>query len=122
MADKPIRVLTVDDEPSVTLSLRYVFADPRYKVVGVSSGQAALAKLDSSPFDVIIVDEKMPDLSGVELVRMIKERRYPAKIMVVSAQLLPEVRQAYECFDVHVMFSKPFDVGMLRDAVDRIVA
>jgi CheY-like chemotaxis protein len=122
MAHKPVRVLTVDDEPSVTLSLRYVFADPRYEVVAVSSGYAALAELNSSPFDAIIVDEKMPNLSGRELVRAIKERCNPAKIIVVSARLLPEVRQAYESLNVDAMFDKPFDVRALRDAVDRIVA
>ncbi len=122
MEHKPVRVLTVDDEPSVTLSLRYVFADPRYEVVGVSSGQAALAKLNSNQFDVIIVDERMPNLTGVELVHAIKEQGNPAKIIVVSAQLSPEVRQAYERMDVHAMFSKPFDVRVLRDAVDHVVA
>jgi DNA-binding response OmpR family regulator len=122
MPHEPVRVLTVDDEPSVTLSLRYVFGDPRYEVVGVSNGQAALAQLDASPFDVVIVDERMPKLSGVELVRAIKERRNPAKIIVVSAELSTEVRQDYESLNVHVMFSKPFDVKVLRAAVDRIVA
>ena len=122
MAQAPVRVLTVDDEPSVTLSLRYVFGNPRYEVVGVCYGQAALAQLDSSPFDVVIVDEKMPNLSGVELVRKIKERGNPAEIIVVSAQLLPEVCQEYESLNVHVMFAKPFDVEALRAAVDRVVA
>ena len=123
MSDAPIRVLTVDDEPSVTLSLRYVFGDPRrYEVTGVSDGQAALTQLEASPFDVVIVDEKMPNLTGVELVRKIKEQRNPAKIIVVSAQLSPEVCEDYESLNVHVMFSKPFDVEVLRSAVDRIVA
>jgi len=64
----------------------------------------------------------MPNLSGRELVRAIKERANPAKIIVVSARLLPEVRQAYESLNVDAMFDKPFDVRALRDAVDRIVA
>jgi DNA-binding NtrC family response regulator len=123
MRREVLKILTVDNEPSVTLSMRYVFGGPRYEVVGVTSGQAALSQIDSrsDPFDVIIVDEKMPNLSGVELVQAIRARRLQAKIIVVSAQLSPEVCEAYERLNVYVMFSKPFDVNVLRSAVDRLV-
>jgi two-component system, response regulator, stage 0 sporulation protein F len=122
--DSPIRILAVDNEPSVTLSLRYVFDGPRYDVFCVGGGNAALAKLtaDLDPYDLIIVDEKMPDLTGVELVSEIRERHIPGKIMVLSAHLSPEVREAYERMDVRVMFGKPFNIDQLRHAVDHITA
>ena len=58
--DAPLRILAVDNEPSITLSLRYVFAGPRYEVTCVEDGDAALAILDvhSDPYDVLIVDQK----------------------------------------------------------------
>src|ERR1700694_4421990 len=107
-----LKILAVDNEPSVTLSLRYIFAGPRYKLTSVESGIDALARLDanSDPYDVIIVDEKMPHLTGVELVSAIRKRGINGKIIVVSANLSPEIREAYERMDVHVMFSKPFNV------------
>lgn len=122
--DAPLRILAVDNEPSVTLSLRFVFAGPRYEVTCVDSGAAALAKLDANwdLYDVIIVDEKMPHLTGAELVSAIRKRGITGKIIVVSAHLSSEIREAYERMDVHVMFSKPFNVEELRSAVDRIVA
>jgi len=122
--DTTLRILAVDNEPSVTLSLRYVFAGPRYELIGVENGIDALARLDvhSDPYDVIIVDQKMPHLTGVELVSAIRERGIPGKIIVLSAHLSSETREAYERMDVHVMFPKPFDVGALRSAVDRLAA
>ena len=119
-----LRILAVDNEPSVTLSMRYLFDGPRYEIITVDNGDAALAKLDSEsePFDVIIVDQKMPHLTGVELVSEIRKRHITAKIIVVSAHLSSEVREAYERMDVHVMFSKPFDIDMLRSAVERLAA
>jgi two-component system response regulator (stage 0 sporulation protein F) len=122
--DAPLRILAVDNEPSVTLSLSYVFADPRYEVTCVEDGDAALARLeaDSDPYDVIIVDQKMPNLTGVELVDAIRKRRILSKIIVLSAHLSPEIRKAYEQMDVHVMFGKPFNVDHLRTAVDRLTA
>lgn len=121
--DRPLRILAVDNEPSVTLSLRYVFSGPRYDITCAEDGQAALAKLDSDPdpYDVIIVDEKMPNLTGAELVSEIKKRGITGKIMVVSAHLTSETREAYERMNVHVMFSKPFNIDVLRTAVDRLV-
>jgi len=122
--NEPRRILAVDNEPSVTLSLRFVFAGPRYEVTCVNSGDAALAKLDVSSdfYDVIIVDQKMPNLTGVKLVEEIRKRGITSDIIVVAANLSPEVREAYKQMDVQLMFLKPFNVDELRSAVDRLVA
>jgi CheY-like chemotaxis protein len=122
--DEPLRILAVDNEPSVTLSLRYVFAGPRYELTCVDSGNAALAKFDGNLdlFDVIIVDQKMPHLTGAELVSAIRQRGITGKIIALSAHLSSEIREAYERMDVHVMFSKPFNITELRCAVDRLAA
>jgi DNA-binding NtrC family response regulator len=119
-----LRILAVDNEPSVTLSLRYVFDGPRYEIITVADGDSALARLEAAtePFDVIIVDQKMPHLTGVELVKAIRDRGITGKIIVVSAHLSSDICQAYERLDVHVMFSKPFDIEMLRSAVDCLAA
>jgi DNA-binding NtrC family response regulator len=92
-------------------------------VTCVEDGDAALARLNvsSDPYDVIIVDEKMPNLTGMELVNEIRKRGISGKIIVVAAHLSSETREAYERMDVHEMFSKPFDVGALRSTVDRLV-
>ena len=107
--EAPLRILAVDNEPSVTLSLRFVFAGPRYELTCVESGNAALAKLDANLglYDVIIVDHKMPHLTGSELVSAIRRRGITGKIIVVSAHLSSEIRAAYEQMDVHMVFSKP---------------
>ena len=119
-----VRILAVDNEPSVRLSFRYVFSDPRYELTCVDSGKAALARLDANSdlYDAIIVDEKMPHLTGLELVSAIRQRGINGKIIVVSAHLSSELGEAYERMDVHVMFSKPFNVDELRTAVDRLAA
>lgn len=122
--DTTLKILAVDNEPSVTLSLRYVFAAPRYEVTGVDSGDAALAKLDANPdgYDIMIVDQKMPNLTGTELVDAARKRGFSGKIVVVSAHLSSEERETYQRLDVQAMFSKPFDVELLRSAVDRLAA
>lgn len=118
-----LRILAVDNQPSVTLSLRYVFSGPRYEVTCVEDGDAALAILNVSSdlYDVIIVDQKMPHLTGLELVTEIRKRGISGKIIVVSAHLDWDTREAYKRLDVHVMFPKPFNVDLLRSAVERVM-
>jgi DNA-binding NtrC family response regulator len=120
----PLNILAVDNEPSVTLSLRYIFTGPRYELTGVESGADALATLDANAdrYNVIIVDQKMPNLTGVQLVSELRKRGIAGKIMVLSAHLSSEIREAYEQMDVHVIFEKPFDICALRSAVDRLAA
>ena len=124
MSEGPLRILAVDNEFSVTFSLRYIFNAPRYELCTVENGDAALARLDSGSeqYDVIIVDQKMPHMTGVELVEQLRKRGVESEIMVLSADILPEVRAAYERMDVNLMFPKPFDIGALRSAVDQLIA
>ena len=124
MSAAALRILAVDNEPSVTFSLSYIFTGPRYEISAVENGDAALARLDSGSerFDIIIVDQKMPHMTGVELVEEMRKRGITSKIMVLSAHISSEIRAAYERMDVHVMFPKPFDIGQLRSAVDQLAA
>jgi DNA-binding response OmpR family regulator len=122
MQQRPVRILAVDNNPSVTLSLRYVFAGPEYEVTCAGDGDQALAKLDANLHlhDVFIVDEAMLNLTGVELVSAIRQRGINGKIIVVSAHLTSEVREAYQRLGVDLMFSKPFNVDELKSTVDRL--
>ena len=124
MSVSPLRILAVDNEPSVTFSLRHIFTGPRYELVPVENGDAALARLDSGSehYDIIIVDQKMPHMSGVELVGELRKRGIDSKIMVLSAHISSETRAEYERMDVHLMFPKPFDVRALRSAVEQLAA
>lgn len=120
----PFRILSVDNQASVTFSMKFVFTAPRFEVVTAESGVVALDQLaaDTTPYDLIIVDQKMPTITGVELVGEIRRRGLPGKIIVISAHLSSEVRAAFEEMQVHAIFTKPFDLGALRAAVERIAA
>ena len=119
-----LKILAVDDNSSIREAMPFIFAAPDYEISSAPDGDRALAKLDADPnaYDIMIIDQKMPRMTGVELVRGIRERGVPGKIVVLSAHLTPEVRQAYEQMGVHVILEKPFDVGKLRSAVDRLAA
>jgi DNA-binding response OmpR family regulator len=119
-----LKILTVDDNPSITGCMPFIFAAPLYEVSSANDGDDALAKLDGNPngYDVIIVDQKMPHLSGVELVQGIRERGITGKIVVLSAHLSPQVREAYQQMGVLMVMDKPFNVEELRSVVNELAA
>ena len=98
----------------------FIFAAPLYEVTSATDGDDALAKLEKNPngYDVIIVDQKMQRLNGVELVQGIRERGVTGRIVVLSAHLSPEIRDAYQRVGVLVVMDKPFDVEELRSVVN----
>jgi DNA-binding response OmpR family regulator len=122
--NRPLRILAVDNEPSVTTALSFAFPAPQYQIVTVSGGAEALAELDtrSEPFDVVIVDQKMPHITGAQLVAAMRERTIRSSVIVLSAQITPDVRSTYSALHVEAIFEKPFDLTQLRAAVNGCAA
>jgi DNA-binding response OmpR family regulator len=119
-----LKILAVDDEPSITESMRFIFASPRYQVTSAQDGDDALSQLAADPntYDVVITDNNMPNVSGVELVQKLRERSFPGKIMVLSAHLSADLREAYTKMSVDAMIDKPFDIHELRKTLDMVAA
>ena len=66
-------ILFVDDEPAVLAALRRLFRDVRFEIVTAESGAAALDILNHTPVDAALIDLKMPEMSGLELLSRIHE-------------------------------------------------
>jgi DNA-binding response OmpR family regulator len=120
MNPHPLNILTVDDEPSVGHCLSFALGGSDHKVTSAFDGEEALAKIaaHSKPFDVVIIDNKMPRVSGLELVRRLRARDFDGKIIVLAAHLTEEIRRAYIELNVDMIFSKPFDVHELREVIN----
>jgi DNA-binding response OmpR family regulator len=119
---KPMNILSVDDEFRVAHALAFALSNSERKLTLASSADEALAKVtdDSEPFDVVIVDHKMPKVSGLELVQRLRAVQFGGKIIVLSAHLTDENRRAYAELNVNTMIAKPFDVHELREVVDSL--
>ena len=79
------RVLIVDDEENIRLVLRTLLRKNGYDVEVADSGESAIALLDSFGPDVILTDVRMPKMGGLDLLALIKEKQYPATVIVMSA-------------------------------------
>jgi two-component system, NtrC family, response regulator PilR len=79
------RLLIVDDEKSLCQMLEIGFRKDGHLVETVSSGQAAKKKLESQVYDLIISDIRMPDISGIDLLKFFCENRNPAAFILITA-------------------------------------
>jgi len=79
------RVLIVDDEPGLRQSLGLLLGDAGYEVAAESDGRRALARATAEPFDLVLCDVRMPELSGIEFLRAYRDRGGTALVIMMSA-------------------------------------
>src|SRR6476620_5828251 len=77
-------ILIVDDEAGVRASLAGVLRDEGYTVEAVDSGEAALARVASRAYDLILLDVWLPGLDGLATLEQLRDRRVPAEVIMIS--------------------------------------
>ena len=82
---RKISILIVDDEDSVRDSLYNWFIEDGYRVECAENAKVALLKLESSNFDIILADIKMPGMDGLEMLRRIKLLKKESIVIVMTA-------------------------------------
>ena len=73
--DKLVSILLVDDDPKNLMVLETILNSPEYRLVKASTADQALIALMNEEFAAIVLDVQMPDMSGLELARLIKQRK-----------------------------------------------
>ena len=108
------RILVVDDEPSIREMLRIVLRRDGYDVVIAENGREAIARLKSDPVDLLLSDIRMPDVSGVDVLRTAKELNRDVVAFMMTA--FASTDTAVEAMRLGAVdyFTKPFNVDELR--------
>ena len=115
---KPIRVLVVDDEPALLRALEALLRRKGYEVVAVDSPIVATQKLAQEDFDVALLDVKMPELSGLELLTAVKHRRPEVEVIMMTGHATVETALAAVKAGAYDYLTKPFeDVELVARAV-----
>jgi two-component system response regulator HydG len=115
---RPVRVLVVDDEPTLLRALEALLSRKGCVVVALDSPIAATQRLAQEDFDVALLDVKMPDLSGLELLTAVKHRRPEVEVIMMTGHATVETALEALKAGAYDYLTKPFDdVDLVARAV-----
>jgi two-component system response regulator HydG len=109
ITERTVRVLVVDDEPVLLKALEALLGKKGYDVVALDSPIAATQRLAAEDFDVALLDVKMPDLSGLELLTAVKHRRPEIEVIMMTGHATVETALQAVKAGAYDYLTKPFD-------------
>ncbi|MBD1995537.1 response regulator [Oculatella sp. FACHB-28] len=116
------RILVVDDLPDNSFLLKVLLEEEGYRVEVADSGYAALAKIAEEPPDLVLLDVMMPDMSGFEVTRQIRQNRQLPfiPILLITAYDQPKAAEGFEV-GADGFLRKPIEYEELLDRVHSIL-
>ena len=104
------RILIADDEDSLRWVLEKGFRGAGYQVTAVKDGTAAFAQIETGPFDLILLDVRMPGMDGLTLLKRTRELRPDAQIVIMTAHGTMETAIQAMQQGAYDYLAKPFDL------------
>lgn len=122
-AKKP-RVLVVDDEPNIVVSLEFLLAQAGCETAVARDGFAALAQIENFAPDLVLLDVMLPGIDGYEVLQALRSRRDNAgmKVILLTARGREVDRLKGLDLGADLYFSKPFSTRDLIAAVKACLA
>jgi CheY-like chemotaxis protein len=121
MSEPRKRILIVDDAGPVVVLCVNVLQALGYVVQGANNGEVALGHLDREAFDLLIVDYKMPGMSGFQVLERARERYPDIASVLVTGHGTPEVMKEAAKHSFDAILLKPFTSNELRTTVDQVL-
>ena len=111
-------VLVIDDEPSVADALELILSDSGYDVVVAMTGGDAVEELGKRRFGLVIADVRLPDMSGIDVLRHLRRSHPGVLAVIITAHHTPEL--AAEALDLGALavLPKPFSPSDLLAVIN----
>ncbi len=119
--EKQKRILIVEQEPGLRMVVESEIARAGYAVESISNGLDAIARLSRDKFDLAILDVNLPGKSGVEVLRFIRDKQLPTRVLMITGfdTLSTAIKAVRMGADDYV--PKPFDGGYLLTMVRTVL-
>ena len=109
-----IKILIADDEASVRKLLSLSLSDRNYKCTAVPDGSRALIEMESSKFDIALLDINMPEMAGYEFTSTCRKNLYRMPIFLFSANNYVNIKKKVKECGANGLLGKPIIIDELR--------
>jgi len=120
-ATAPNRLLVVDDEFALRQWFTDVLAGSGYHVETAEDGETAWEKLQARHYDLLITDNNMPRVSGVELVKMLRSKDMALPVILISGAMPTQELNRHRYLQVAATLLKPFTAEQLLQTVRTVL-
>jgi len=118
------KVLVVDDEPNIVLSLEFLMQQAGFEVETAEDGATALAKVEAAPPDLILLDISLPGISGFDVLEQLRQEPLYAKlpIIMLTAHGREVEKEKGLALGADDYVTKPFSTQALVEKVQALLA
>ncbi|QDZ28012.1 response regulator transcription factor [Noviherbaspirillum sp. UKPF54] len=118
------KILIVDDEPNIVISLEFLMQQRGYEVALAHDGEQALQRMETFRPDLVLLDVVMPAMDGYEVCRKIRERSdwNPVRILMLSAKARDVDVSKGLALGADAYMTKPFSTRQLMATVGELLA
>ena len=114
-------VLIVEDERLLARTLSKAMKEAGYKAVTVASAEQAEKQLDSARFDLMVLDNRLPRQSGLELLSQVRQSHEDLKVILMTAFDSRDVKSEAKKLKVDRYLKKPFDLEKMLSHVTELI-
>jgi len=121
MKENNLKIMIVDDEKPIVDTLLMYFDRIGYNVKGYYNSVEALEVLKTEPYDIVFTDLKMPEVSGMDIVRHVKEQENDTVVIIFTGYATTDSAIEAIQYGVYDYIRKPFKLDEIRVVLDRAV-
>ncbi|MDF2673404.1 MAG: sigma-54-dependent transcriptional response regulator [Clostridiales bacterium] len=115
------RILVIDDTKNIKMLIGKALASEGYGVDTAESGQEGIELFKTQSYDLVLLDIRMPNMSGTEVLRVIKDIDEAVPVAIITA--FPTVKNAVECIKLGAVdyLRKPFTAEKIKQVIKQIL-
>jgi len=108
------KILVVDDQPAIRMMLTELFQGPGIKVFEADKGSTALDIFETQKPNCVLLDLKMPEIDGIDILRVIRKQSPKVPVILITAYADPIKMEEAHALGITQCFTKPFDIIELK--------